>query len=130
MKHCNDCATDKPLSEFYNDKSRKDGKSAYCGSCSNARSHAWKRDNPDKAYETQKRANDTRTAKQYGLTRAAYEALLASPCDICGAEATCVDHCHATGKVRGGLCHHCNLVLGHAFDNCDTLESCIQYLRR
>lgn len=39
-----------------------------------------------------------------------------------------VDHCHATGKVRGLLCHRCNLLLGGARDRVETLQSAIRYL--
>lgn len=39
-----------------------------------------------------------------------------------------VDHCHVTGKVRGLLCSHCNLGLGHFFDNPKLLTSAITYL--
>jgi hypothetical protein len=38
------------------------------------------------------------------------------------------DHCHKTGKVRGILCHHCNLGLGHFKDNVDVIKSIISYL--
>ena len=40
-----------------------------------------------------------------------------------------VDHCHKTKKIRGILCHHCNLLLGNAKDNIATLEAAIQYLK-
>lgn len=42
-----------------------------------------------------------RLAKQNGL------------CALCGGtmERPVVDHCHQTGKVRGILCHHCNIKL-------------------
>lgn len=39
-----------------------------------------------------------------------------------------VDHDHNTGKVRGLLCNMCNLLLGHAYDNIETLKSAITYL--
>lgn len=39
------------------------------------------------------------------------------------------DHCHNTGTVRGFLCHHCNLMLGHAKDNVQTLHAAINYLK-
>src|SRR3974390_2282176 len=37
---------------------------------------------------------------------------------------------HKGPVVRGVLCHACNLVLGHAYENCDTLQRAIEYLRR
>lgn len=39
-----------------------------------------------------------------------------------------IDHCHATGKVRGLLCDACNLVLGYARDVSATLRAGAEYL--
>lgn len=39
-----------------------------------------------------------------------------------------VDHNHATGNVRGLLCHYCNSMLGHAYDNVNIFKSAIKYL--
>jgi len=40
-----------------------------------------------------------------------------------------VDHCHETGIVRGLLCQPCNRnVLGHARDDTEFFERCIDYL--
>lgn len=40
-----------------------------------------------------------------------------------------VDHCHKTKRVRGIICHHCNLVLGHARDSVEVLSAAIAYLK-
>ena len=40
-----------------------------------------------------------------------------------------VDHCHASGKVRGVLCNPCNMMLGHAKDNAKLLKAAAQYLK-
>jgi hypothetical protein len=39
-----------------------------------------------------------------------------------------VDHCHNTGKIRGILCFECNILLGKAKDNINTLNNAIDYL--
>lgn len=39
-----------------------------------------------------------------------------------------IDHCHTTGKVRGLLCHSCNVALGWVRDNPATLKRLAEYL--
>ena len=51
-------------------------------------------------------------------------------CAICGKKFNylCVDHDHNTGKIRGLLCHKCNLVIGYAHENIRTLISAAKFL--
>ena len=57
-------------------------------------------------------------------------------CAICGIEATelkrelSVDHNHETNKIRGLLCHHCNIGLGNFRDSTTLLSVAIEYLER
>jgi len=53
-------------------------------------------------------------------------------CHICKevlGKKKCIDHCHSSGKVRGLLCHNCNVMIGHARDNVSILETAIEYLK-
>jgi hypothetical protein len=77
--------------------------------------------------------------KKYGLTSADRDALLQSQnngCAVCGSISPRnkygwqVDHCHRTGKVRGVLCHGCNLALGGARESKTILEQLIKYLEK
>jgi hypothetical protein len=65
---------------------------------------------------------------RYGLSADQYSALMAVPCGICGGKATDVDHDHNTGRVRGGLCGHCNRGLGSFADNPVLLRMAADYL--
>ena len=56
-------------------------------------------------------------------------------CAICGSTEPnhgsgqfVVDHCHEFGQIRGILCGNCNVMLGHAKDNVDTLFDAAMYL--
>ena len=100
----------------------------------NERLKKWGRENPGK-----KRAQKYR--HRYGIDIKDYEDLLLSQescCAICkskdkgrkGAKYFVIDHCHDSGKVRGLLCHKCNVILGYAEDGIDRLQSAIEYLKR
>jgi len=41
-----------------------------------------------------------------------------------------IDHCHKSGKIRGLLCHRCNVSLGSFNDSIETLQSAIDYLKK
>lgn len=81
----------------------------------------------------------TRLKSAYGLTLEQWQCLFTSQgkrCAICevtkpkSSKGWATDHCHATNKVRGILCPHCNTMLGYAQDNLATLQAAITYLEK
>lgn len=74
---------------------------------------------------------------KYGLTEEKYLQILADQngkCATCAFQfndhsETQIDHCHATGIVRGILCKHCNRALGQVADSVEILAALIKYLR-
>jgi hypothetical protein len=93
-------------------------------------------------YENKRRIRDLRLQREYGITLADFENMLAAQgwrCAACGvsrAEMTgqrrefVVDHDHETGIVRGLTCHRCNTTLGLTGDDVSVLTALIAYLRR
>lgn len=75
---------------------------------------------------------------RYGIGGEEYAQLLENQggvCAICGSPCPTgkdlsVDHDHGTGAIRGLLCHHCNIGLGHFKDNPALLNAAIAYLGR
>ena len=122
MKTCIDCGEEKPLDDFHGHKKAKDGKHSYCKECAYTRRREWD------------------MQRLYGISIARYEEMLAEQhgrCACCGTtkpgggkrEGTFyVDHCHATGEVRGLLCHKCNSGLGALGDDLDGVMNMVYYL--
>lgn len=85
---------------------------------------------------------DRSLQKRYGMTIDEYEEIHDKQngiCMICGKpefvrdqngrlRKLAVDHCHATGKIRGLLCTNCNKGLGHFKDSPKLLTKAINYL--
>jgi len=93
--------------------------------------------NPEKYKAFARKSEQKRRLKRYGLSYDDYINLFnqqGNLCAICGTNTSGkrdwhVDHCHTTNIVRGILCHHCNVLLGHAKDNIEILASAINYLK-
>ena len=79
---------------------------------------------------------ESRRQFSYGVSTVEYEAMLIAQCGVC---AVCggmndngrplfVDHDHETGAVRGLLCGGCNVALGMANDDPDTLRRLAEYV--
>ncbi len=73
-----------------------------------------------------------------GITKEAYDEMLQAQgdeCKTCSRPAgesrgglLCIDHDHRTGRVRGLLCHNCNVILGLAADRPEVLERLIAHV--
>lgn len=79
------------------------------------------------------RTREYRVIRDYGITRediARMREEQGNRCGVCTEEMTraCVDHNHATGKVRGLLCSECNLGIGKFRDDPVRLVSAAAYL--
>lgn len=83
--------------------------------------------------------------RNYGITEAEYEAMKESQgqrCHLCDGvgfvmdtghgshERLCVDHDHATGKVRKLLCHNCNRALGLLKDSPTLMRKAAEYIEK
>lgn len=118
--------------------SRKNARAAYVRNPDRHREHAqrWREANPDKLKIT---ARKNRLRRAYNISLETYEGLLAAQggvCAICGGapngigECYHVDHDHATGAIRGLLCHSCNTGIGALGDDPDRLRKAVTYLER
>lgn len=130
MKHCSKCKIKKPLTEFYKDNSHKTGYTQHCKQCSGDYSRKRRLANKD-------HFKNTKLLYDFGITLNQYRDFLKAQkytCAICpepigeARRNTVVDHDHETGKVRGILCRHCNLGLGHFRDSRGYLKRAIEYL--
>lgn len=130
LRWCTTCRAELPLSDFNRDKATASGIARVCRDCT----------------------RDARVAADYGISAAAYRALLEEQehaCRICRKPETAthqsgtlrrlaVDHDHhccpgkkSCGKcVRGLLCSRCNSAIGLVDEDLAVIESMASYLRR
>lgn len=102
----------------------------------NARSAKWRAEN----LELAKRVDiNCQLKRSYGITLQQKADMLAAQggcCAICGTDSPGskkgwhIDHCHDTKKVRGVLCHHCNVAAGASKDDPVRLRAIADYLDR
>ena len=142
-RKCRDCGVILTSDNAYMNKVRGTFQSA-CKLCGSKYTKAWIKRNREKerkrARKYYKENTDrvrminerSRVKRKYGITLEEIEFLKKSQnyrCAICmNAMATCVDHCHKLGVVRGILCSSCNTAIGHMKDEPRTLRAAALYL--
>lgn len=137
IKVCTVCELEKPFEEFYNRQASEDGKAYRCKECDNQAVKKYRKAHEER-YRIKARTNQLRF--KYGIEPEEYERLNKNQDGLC---AICqqpnihkpphitklvVDHCHATGKVRGLLCNKCNQALGLFQENVENLARATSYL--
>ena len=121
QKKCTRCGRIQPVVNFVKKRTGRTPIRAWCKAC----------------------ARDTHMTRNYGLTAEGYAQLLLlqnGVCAICRKPEThhnqhgliplSVDHNHATGKVRGLLCHVCNLAIGNMGEDPVRLRAAADYLEK
>lgn len=143
MKTCSVCNKEKDESEFYPKQGR-------CKKCNLAHKRQQRLDDPSLAKKQNDRMREyrrkhpkkvRRTATlsmlklKYNITPEDYEVMLdqqGGVCFVCKRDNKGrnlhVDHCHDTGMIRGLLCHHCNVALGHMQDDPILIRKLADYL--
>jgi hypothetical protein len=142
MKTCSRCKQSKRKSEFHLRSTARDGHMSHCKSCNALKARRWRKKNPERRRELDKRYDLKRWSaflkRKYGMTIDQYNAMLLGQrglCAICGdarpggrTNRMHVDHCHSTKIVRGLLCSRCNQMLGYAKDDPSRLIRAAFYL--
>jgi len=129
MKRCSKCKIKKPESDFY--KNHRN-----CKACHKEIVVKYQEKNPLKVALSDRKH---KISKKYNVSIDDYNLMFKAQkgrCAICnsnsigrkGAKYFSIDHCHTTGKVRGLLCHNCNVILGKIKDSKEWLKNAIKYL--
>lgn len=143
-KQCVMCGELKQASDFYKEKRVKDGLTARCRLCTKTAASSSYEQRKEDVLKRQKEkycAQKSRAQSlkiNYGMTVEQWNELFAKQnycCAICGTTEPnhasgnfVVDHCHSLNHVRGILCGSCNLMLGNAKDDANTLFDAAMYL--
>jgi len=128
MKTCSKCSI--ILTDLNWWDSWKNQKTNICISCGRE---------ANKQYDTKDKQKNRALKSSFNISLEDYKQMLHEQnykCAICNTETSSgkgsfhVDHCHTTGKIRGLLCHYCNVGLGNFKDNSEILKKAIKYLKK
>ena len=130
-KTCRDCKSELPIEEFYLVSKSGTLRRPECIKCNRLYQRS--------QYNSLKRKSQ-HLKFLYGITLTEYYSKLQEQdykCAICKIDKPSgngknfyVDHNHSTGRVRSLLCHHCNMLIGHAKENKNILLETVQYLTK
>lgn len=145
-KECTGCFKVWPLGDFGVARTKSMGRNHKCKKCVKAYTRNRRLDDPVFADKERRRAalvcpgrRRASNLKQNGAVFSSGVSMLPPPdqnCELCGSGETGSkyswhkDHCHATGRLRGWLCAHCNLGLGRFQDSPTKLVQALNYLGR
>ncbi len=122
-KKCGHCGLEKPSRAFGRLIGTSTGLHSWCRSCQAVRAKQRRATNPDAARRI-----------KYGMPVGLYDELSRKQgraCAICRRQRKLViDHCHATGAIRGLLCKPCNTAIGFFDDSPDIAAVAADYLER
>lgn len=142
FKKCTRCGEEKPISNFYVERRYK-GKPYYnarCKPCACEVAKEWR----IRKYGSNERGHRALWLKhKYNLDIDEYDRKIDEQggiCPICKRSPEShpkstrykffpVDHCHRTGKIRGIICHDCNLAIGLLQEDVDRIGRIVSYLR-
>lgn len=137
QKRCSKCKLTKSIEKFVRDRCRPDGFHVWCKDCLHPISRERVANLKTRLTPEEKAARkQIQREKTLLIKQIEFDAMLVAQkgvCRICllppkEGKSLNIDHCHKTGRVRGLLCHNCNLGLGLFRDNPTILATAIEYL--
>ena len=145
MKQCSKCKEIKSVSEFWKHRGHTDGLASNCKTCVYTTNRKWQKNNPEKCKKygekwiknNPEKIKNNSLRQHHGITLEEFTQLFKhqnNSCKICGiteppVKGWHVDHDHLTQHIRGILCHHCNVGIGHFKENITFLKNAINYLK-
>ena len=134
--NCSSCKEIKDSSLFPKANKKKRGFAWECTQCKTEARHNKKKSMSPEEWSLLHRSYYLKST--YGITLEEYNIKLKNQnhkCAICFSDEVdvfnqtlYVDHCHTTNKVRGLLCHPCNVSLGLLKENIQVLDNAKTYL--
>lgn len=148
-KRCRACNKIKDVSEFSVFTKAKDGYAYKCRECQAEAKRLERKNRGDAVravqnawyHRNKKIVAEQNLVRSYGITQEQREAMEKEQGGLC---ASCgnpprgrghtaklfVDHCHTTGRVRGLLCHPCNVALGLLRDDPARIRALLAFVER